>query len=113
LEILDVYDLLFTQTQQAGLLANTTGQFTGMAYTPPMFMDVDSQIGGCEKLALQIPSVQALGELSRLANVGMQFSRRYKADPSFQSTSALAALADFLRVRLRSVTNEAFQRGAN
>jgi hypothetical protein len=113
LEILDVYDLLFTQTQQAGLLANTTGQFTGMAYTPPMFMDVDSQIGGCEKLALQIPSVQALGELSRLANVGLQFSRRYKADPSFQSTSTLAALADFLRVRLRSVTNEAFQRGAN
>jgi hypothetical protein len=42
LEILDAYDLLFTQTQQAGNLANSTGQFAGMAFTPPMSMDVDS-----------------------------------------------------------------------
>lgn len=56
-------------------------------------------------------SVHILEELSKLANVVMQFARRYKGDSYTQPVGTLSALADSLKLRLRSITNEAFERG--
>jgi hypothetical protein len=56
-------------------------------------------------------SVHILEELSKLANVVMQFARRYKGDSYTQPVGPLYALADLMNLRLRSITNEAFEKG--
>lgn len=58
-----------------------------------------------------MPSVCILEEVSKLANVVMQFARRYKGDSSGQPVGALSTLADSLKLRLRSITHEALEKG--
>ena len=119
--ILDTYDSLFQQTQ-AGLGSSLpmTSQSSVMDSVSSLPMDIENMMAGpldpTGKMDLDMhdfddcaSSVQVLDELSKLANVVMQFSRRYKGDNRIQ-TNTLAALADSLKLRLRLVTNEALQK---
>ncbi|KAJ5573555.1 uncharacterized protein N7459_007982 [Penicillium hispanicum] len=121
--ILDIYESLFHQSLGSGRGAGPSPEIDSMMHMP---VDVETTLetmgGGLEQatnpdvgmddIDTQSFSMQVLEELSKLANVVMQFSRRYKGDTRTQSASPLVALADSLKLRLRLVTNEAFQRGS-
>lgn len=131
LAIMDVYDALFHDSRENRLMDMSSVQSASLDNMLPMSMDLDSIGLGVESLdsnstagfSLSEPqstecldshvsSMQVLEELSKLANVVMQFSRRYKCDMRSQSATTLSALADSLRLRLRLVTNEAFERSS-
>lgn len=118
LSILDAYDSLFAQSKGEDLQSPFADKFLAMNSIPPFPMDLDDGMGeglgtmGFDAMTrsdTHVSHVKLLEELSKLANVVMQFSRRYKADPT---SGTLSALADSLKVRLRTVTNEAFKRGS-
>lgn len=56
-------------------------------------------------------SVPILEEHSKLDNVVMQFARRYKGNSYTQPVVPLSALANSMKLRLRSITNEGFEKG--
>ncbi|KAJ5177090.1 uncharacterized protein N7482_002967 [Penicillium canariense] len=116
--ILDVYDSLFQQEQDqnVGHYLKDRSQGVVMGFPPAFEMNSNgcgvrecAEFTGLESVEVEadISPVHILEELSKLANVVMQFSRRYKGDARTQSTGTLSALADSLKLRLRSVTNEA------
>lgn len=127
LAIMDVYDTLFQYSHENRLIDVPSSQNSNLDSMLPMSMDLDSVGLGTgsldpgfplidsfsvEDLDPQVSSMHVLEELSKLANVVMQFSRRYKCDVRSQSATTLSALADSLKLRLRLVTNEAFERSS-
>jgi hypothetical protein len=67
-------------------------------------IDIESDVGDTHMSSMQI-----LEELSKLADVVMHFALKYKGDA--QPAGRLSALADTLKLRLRSITDEVFQKG--
>lgn len=118
LSILDVYESLFTQSKGDDLPSPFTDKFFAINSIRPFPMDLDDGMGegldsmdfdGTGESNSQVSHVKVLEELSKLANVVMQFSRRYKGDAT---SGTLSALADSLKFRLRLATNEALKRGS-
>lgn len=121
LAILDVYGSPLTRSKECGHQGPLTDKSLGMNSMAPFSMELDHgmgrvlesvDFGGMGELDAQVSHMQILEELPKLANIVMQFSRRYKGDGRTQATSGtLSALADSLKFRLRLVTNEALKRG--
>lgn len=113
LTILDVYDSLFHYPGEP--LAK------GVISESNSTMDLDSEMSGVmvsesldtgmDQPNRKVSSLRVLEELSKLANVVMQFSRKYKGDGRTQSAGTLSGLADSLKLRLRTVTSGAFESG--
>lgn len=131
LAIMDVYDTLFQHSRENRLINMSSSQNANLDSMLPVSMDLDSvglgagsldpvgSVGfpSAESLTMDdldshVSSMHVLEELSKLANVVMQFSRRYKCDVRSQSAATLSALADSLKLRLRLVTSEAFERSS-
>ncbi|KAJ5182621.1 hypothetical protein N7492_000237 [Penicillium capsulatum] len=132
LAIMDVYDALFQRPHENRLMTmSPSAPGTNIDSMLSMPMDLDSVSLGVSSLDSigtvslssveplptddldpHVSSMQVLEELSKLANVVMQFSRRYKCDVRSQSAKTLSALADSLKLRLRLVTNEAIERSS-
>lgn len=121
--IMDVYDSLFHRSHNRKAGGKTMSQAQSME--PGLSLDLNVEHNECiitecaastdfesDEGEAHMSSVHILEELSKLANVVMQFARRYKGDARAQPAGTLSALADSLKLRLRSVTNEAFQKGA-
>lgn len=118
LDILDLYDSLFAQPKSDDLSGTLADKLLAMNSFHPFSMGLDDDKGeGLESMdfdrmgesSSQVSHVRILEELSKLANMVMQFSRRYKGDAT---AGTLSALADSLKFRLRLVTNEALKRGS-
>lgn len=129
LAIMDVYDTLFQRSRDSRLVGMPPPAVPNpdLDTMLPMSMDLDGVGLGLDpvgtslstvdtshmgELDSPVSSMQVLEELSKLANVVMQFARRYKCDVRSQSAATLSALADSLKLRLRLVTNEAFERSS-
>lgn len=108
LEILSVYESFFARHRDTGPLKVTASQLIAAGYD----LDIEPLTREFEDLDSKIASTQALGELSRFANLVTQFSSKYETDSRIPSMNALSTLAEFLKFRLRLVTSEAFERGA-
>ncbi|GLI75106.1 hypothetical protein PoHVEF18_003357 [Penicillium ochrochloron] len=120
--IMDIYDSVSRRSheQKAGDCIVSQSQDMNTRYSLDFNVDpTECTVAGYAESAnfesdeseTPIPSVHILEELSKLANVVMQFARRYKGDPSGPPVGTLSALADSLKLRLRSITNEAFEKG--
>ncbi|KAJ5089208.1 hypothetical protein N7532_007892 [Penicillium argentinense] len=114
LTILDVYDSLFhRETSMAGNACPNANASMGLQgdIEQTDFGEMASLRSSKNEFQCEVSSMQVLEELSKLANVVMQFSCKYKGDSQLQSSSTLSGLAESLKQRLRLVTNEAFQMG--
>lgn len=120
--IMDIYGPLSRRSheQKAGDCIVSQSQDMNMRYSLDLNVDPNKcTVAGYAESAdfesdeseTHMPSVHILEELSKLANVVMQFARRYKGDSSGQPVGTLSALADALKLRLRSITNEALEKG--
>lgn len=118
--IMDVFDSLFHRMHDwsAGDFTMIQAQSIDPGYSLDLNMDHNEGIiTECAALIdfesdegdTHMSSVQILEELSKLADVVMQFALRYKGDA--QPAGRLSALADSLKLRLRSITDEVFQKG--
>lgn len=119
--IMDTYDSLFYWSYGRKDGNESIGRAQGMdqGYSLGVNVDRNECIGTecaesadfeSDKGEPRISSVHILEELSKLANVVMQFAYRYKGDSCAQPVGTLTALADTLKLRLRSITNEAFEK---
>ncbi|KAJ5381787.1 uncharacterized protein N7496_004215 [Penicillium cataractarum] len=119
--IMDVYDSLFHRSHHRKAGDHTMGHAQIM--DPNYSLDLHADQNECIITEFGAPtdfesddgeahmsSVHILEELSKLANVVMQFARRYRGDACVQPTGTISVLADSLKLRLRSITNEAFQK---
>ena len=111
--ILDIYGNIFHNSVGSDAQCSSTNKptYTTMFAGDDGTRDVD-KIDMCTESLQHGPMAQAtimrvLKELSKVANLVMQFTKRYNQDAKDCSPDFLPALAASLKSRLKSMTNEA------